>query len=85
MSQENRIFIDVTGGSSCASFCLGPIIAIAKAYKNAKNGDIIEVWADNPGFESDVKAWIQRTGNQLLELRKDPDKTVAVIKVTAKK
>jgi len=79
-SGKDKILVDARGIA-----CPGPITELAKAYRNTKNGDIIEVWATDPGFEPDVKAWIQRTGNQLLELRKEPDKIVAVIKVTMKK
>ncbi|KUO89662.1 MAG: sulfurtransferase TusA family protein [Caldivirga sp.] len=80
MSQGNRITVDARGIA-----CPGPITELIKAYRNAKNGDVIEVWATDPGFEPDVKAWISRTGNQLVELRKEQDKIIAVIKVTAKK
>jgi len=80
MSQGNKILVDARGIA-----CPGPITELVKAYRNAKNGDVIEVWATDAGFEPDIKAWIQRTGNQLLELRKEADKIVAVIKVTAKK
>jgi len=80
MSQGNKILVDARGIA-----CPGPITELVKAYRNAKNGDVIEVWATDAGFEPDIKAWIQRTGNQLLELRKEADKIIAVIKVTAKK
>ncbi|WP_188603168.1 sulfurtransferase TusA family protein [Vulcanisaeta souniana] len=80
VSQGNKIVVDARGIA-----CPGPITEVVKAYRNARNGDIIEVHATDPGFEPDIKAWIQRTGNQLVELRKDSDKIVAVIKVTAKK
>jgi TusA-related sulfurtransferase len=80
MSQERRVLIDARGLA-----CPGPITEIVKAYRNAKNGDVLEVWATDPGFKPDVEAWVKRTGNQLLELREEKDKIVAVIKVTAKK
>ncbi|WP_202905271.1 sulfurtransferase TusA family protein [Vulcanisaeta thermophila] len=80
MSQSNKLLVDARGLS-----CPGPITELVKAYRNAKNGDIIEVWATDPGFEPDIKAWISRTGNQLVELRKEQDRIVAVIRVTAKK
>lgn len=80
MSQERRILIDARGLA-----CPGPITQIVKAYREAKNGDIIEVWATDPGFRPDVEAWVKRTGNTLVELRQDNDKFVAIIKVTAKK
>lgn len=63
----------------------GPITEMVKAYRNAANGDLIEVWATDQGFKPDVEARIKRTGNQLIEMRNDPDKIVAVIEITARK
>ncbi|AKG38320.1 MAG: sulfurtransferase TusA family protein [Infirmifilum sp.] len=65
--------------------CPGPISALTRAYRNAQNGDIIVVMATDPGFEPDVKAWIERTKNELLELKKEGEVIVARIKVVAKK
>ena len=75
-----RIVIDARGMA-----CPGPISKVVRAYRKAKAGDIIEVLASDPGFEPDIKAWIERTGNELLELSKEGDVIKAVIKVTAKK
>ena len=80
MAQGNKVTVDARGIA-----CPGPITELIKEYRNAKNGDLIEVWATDTGFESDLKAWVNRTGNQLVELRKDQDKIVAVVKVTAKR
>ncbi|ABL79198.1 sulfurtransferase TusA family protein [Thermofilum pendens] len=66
--------------------CPGPISALTRAYRNAQNGDLIIVLATDPGFEPDVKAWVERTKNELVELAKvDGNVIKAVIKVTAKK
>ncbi len=65
--------------------CPGPISALTKAYRKAKNGDVIEVLATDPGFKPDVQAWISRTGNELVELKDEGGVIKAVIKVTAKK
>ncbi len=65
--------------------CPGPISALTKAYRKAKNGDILEVLATDPGFKPDVQAWVKRTGNELTELTEEKDYIKASIKVTAKK
>jgi TusA-related sulfurtransferase len=65
--------------------CPGPISALTRAYRNANNGDIIVVMATDPGFEPDVKAWVERTKNELLELKKEGGVIIAKIKVVAKK
>jgi TusA-related sulfurtransferase len=77
---ENRIRVDARGIA-----CPGPITELVKAYRSAKNGDVIEVLATDPGFKPDVEAWVKRTGNQLLEFRQEGGTYIAVIKVTAKK
>ncbi len=75
-----KIVVDARGMA-----CPGPITKLVRAYRKAKNGDIIEVLATDPGFEPDVKAWVERTGNDLVELTKEGNVIKAVIKVTAKK
>ncbi len=80
MSEKEKKVIDARGLS-----CPGPITNLTKAYRNAKNGDVLEIWATDPGFKSDIKAWIERTKNELVDLKEDKDKIIAVIKITAKK
>jgi len=65
--------------------CPGPISKLVKAYRNAKNGDIIEVLATDPGFKPDIQAWIKRTGNKLIDLKEEDGTIKAIIEVTAKK
>ncbi len=65
--------------------CPGPISALTRAYRNAKNGDIIIVLATDPGFKPDLQAWIERTKNELVSLTEEGGVIKAVIKVTAKK
>ncbi len=65
--------------------CPGPISALTRAYRKAKNGDIIEIEATDPGFKPDVEAWVKRTGNELLELTEENGVIRARIKVVAKK
>jgi len=75
-----RIVVDARGMA-----CPGPISRLVRAYRKARNGDLIEVLATDPGFEPDVRAWVERTGNELVELTREGDTIKAVIRVTAKK
>jgi len=77
---SSKHFVDARGMS-----CPGPITKLVKAYRVANNGDLIEVLATDPGFIPDVKAWVEKTGNELVELKKEGEVIRAVIKVTAKK
>ncbi len=64
--------------------CPGPLTSLIKAYRKAKNGDIIEVLATDAGFKADVEAWVKRTGNELLSLTEENGVIKALIKVTAR-
>jgi tRNA 2-thiouridine synthesizing protein A len=75
-SNENRTVVDSRG-----SACPGPITDLAMAYRRAKVGDVIELWATDPGFKPDVQAWATKTGNELVSLEDQADKIVAVLRV----
>lgn len=54
--------IDARGQS-----CPGPLVSLARALKEARPGDVLELLATDPGSRSDVPAWAKLTGNELLE------------------
>jgi len=47
--------------------CPGPLVALARALKEAERGDLLELLATDPGSRSDVPAWAELSGNELLE------------------
>lgn len=47
--------------------CPLPIIKTAKAMKTVAPGQLLEVFATDPGSVPDFKAWSQTTGNALVE------------------
>lgn len=47
--------------------CPGPLVSLARALKDARPGDVLELLATDPGSRSDVPAWAKLTGNELLE------------------
>jgi tRNA 2-thiouridine synthesizing protein A len=47
--------------------CPMPIIKTAKAMKELAPGQLLEVFATDPGSVPDFKAWSQSTGNALVE------------------
>jgi tRNA 2-thiouridine synthesizing protein A len=47
--------------------CPLPIIKTAKAMKQMAPGQLLEVFATDPGSVPDFKAWAQATGNALVE------------------
>lgn len=47
--------------------CPLPIIKTAKAMKELAPGQLVEVFATDPGSVPDFKAWSRATGNALVE------------------
>ena len=47
--------------------CPMPIIKTAKAMKDLLPGQLVEVFATDPGSVPDYKAWARATGNPLVE------------------
>ena len=66
---------------SRGSSCPGPITDLAMAYRRAKVGDVIELWATDPGVKPDVKAWAERTQNKIVSIEDDADKIVVVLEI----
>jgi tRNA 2-thiouridine synthesizing protein A len=51
--------------------CPQPVLKIAAKSAELKSGDILEVVADCPTFEKDVRQWCERTKKTLLWVRSD--------------
>ena len=47
--------------------CPSPIVKTAIAMKKLEPGQLVEVFATDPGSVPDFKAWSKTTGNPLLE------------------
>ncbi|MFD1659087.1 sulfurtransferase TusA family protein [Streptomyces caeni] len=58
----------------CAGMmCPLPVIKTSQAMKALNQGQVLELLATDPGVEPDMRAWTERTGNALLDIRKDGD------------
>jgi tRNA 2-thiouridine synthesizing protein A len=64
------------------TWCPVPIHLIDRAARRATPGDVIELIADDPLIEVDLPAWCHRSGNELLELRRDGDDYVGRVGVS---
>ncbi len=71
-----RTFVDSRGSS-----CPGPITDLAMAYRRAKTGDTIELWATDSGVKPDVRAWAAKTRNELVSVEDQPDKIVVIVRI----
>jgi tRNA 2-thiouridine synthesizing protein A len=66
---------------SRGSACPGPITDLARAYRRSKVGDVIELWATDPGVKGDVQAWAAKTKNEVVSVEDQGDKIVSVLRV----
>ena len=51
-------------------YCPTPIMKTREEMDKLAIGDILEVLADDPAAEEDLKAWAKRTGQKILEVEK---------------
>jgi len=58
----NRTILDTSG--KC---CPMPIVELNRAMGRLAAGDELEVVATDPGTCTDIPAWCERTGNELVE------------------
>lgn len=62
--------------------CPGPIAKIFTAMNEAKQGDLVEIKASDPGFGKDIANWCLKMGYKLMELEKEGKNTRALIEKT---
>ena len=75
MAAERKL-VDSRGSS-----CPGPITDLAMAYRRSKVGDIIELWATDPGVKPDVRAWAAKTGNEIVSIDEQDGKITVVLRI----
>jgi NADPH-dependent 2,4-dienoyl-CoA reductase/sulfur reductase-like enzyme/peroxiredoxin family protein/rhodanese-related sulfurtransferase/TusA-related sulfurtransferase len=70
---------------ACGLQCPGPILKLYNKVKEVNEGDVITITATDFGFTSDVKAWVDRTGNKLISVEQDGSLITAKIQKGLKK
>jgi tRNA 2-thiouridine synthesizing protein A len=61
-------------------YCPEPVFRTRQEIDKLAVGQILEVIADDPAAEEDIKRLVKRLGHQLLELRKEKDRFHFLIK-----
>jgi len=51
-------------------YCPTPVLQTRQEMDKLAIGEILEVLADDPAAEEDIKAWAKRTGQKILEIEK---------------
>ena len=49
-------------------YCPMPILKTRDAMKSLVTGQVLEMTSDDPASEADMKAWVARSGHDLLEI-----------------
>lgn len=62
---SERKLIDSRG-----AVCPGPVLDLFKAYRQAHDGDEVELLATDPAAEPDSAAWAKRTKSEILSVTK---------------
>ena len=51
-------------------YCPVPILNTRKAMDKLRVGEVLEVLADDPAAEPDLKSWAKRTGQKIVKIEK---------------
>ena len=54
-------------------YCPMPIVMTQQKASSLSSGQTLEIIADDEGVKPDMKAWCERTGNELLEVEDTAD------------
>jgi len=65
---------------ACGVCCPGPLIQVKASIDELNVGQILKVIASEPGFSDDIKAWCNKTNNELVDLRSEKGMVYAFIK-----
>ena len=60
--------------------CPGPVIKVAKTLKTLPVNEVLEVHATDPGAIPDMEALAKQTGQQILGVIQEPDRTRILIR-----
>ncbi|OJX38952.1 MAG: response regulator SirA [Chloroflexi bacterium 44-23] len=77
MSVKADLTLDCSGMA-----CPMPILKTKKAVESLQLGQVLEMIATDPGSTSDIDAWTQKTGHELVDSRQEGNKYIFYIKKT---
>lgn len=70
---------------ACGICCPGPLMRVNANVQDMKEREVLKVTASDQGFYADIKAWCERTDNELLGREKDKGNIIAFIRKGNKK
>jgi TusA-related sulfurtransferase len=61
-------------------YCPEPVFRTRVELDKMERGEVLEVFADDPAAEADIKSLVKRTGQEILEIVKEGDSLRILIK-----
>lgn len=52
-------------------FCPMPIVKVREAIAQMASGQVLEMVADDPASDADMRSWTRRTGHELVAVSRD--------------
>ena len=79
--EEEQDVLKPDGHLDCTGlYCPVPVFETRKKINSMKEGQILELVADDPASEEDIKSWAKTTGNKLIKMTKNNDNFIFYIK-----
>lgn len=63
-------------------YCPIPIVKTAEKIKQLKQGEVLEVVADDKGIKMDMPAWCEATGHEFMGVEEEDSKIRVYVKKT---
>jgi NADPH-dependent 2,4-dienoyl-CoA reductase/sulfur reductase-like enzyme/peroxiredoxin family protein/TusA-related sulfurtransferase/rhodanese-related sulfurtransferase len=70
---------------ACGLSCPGPLMKVNASVQDMKEGEVLKAISSDQGFYEDIKAWCERTNNELLSRERDKGNIIAFIRKGNKK
>ncbi|MFC1913888.1 sulfurtransferase TusA family protein [Chloroflexota bacterium] len=63
-------------------YCPMPIVKTTQKFKELKQGEVLEVVADDKGIKQDMPAWCESTGHECLGMEEEGGEIKVYVKKT---
>lgn len=73
--EEKEEILDLSG-----LMCPLPVVMTSEKMKRLGEGQKLTVISTDPGFEKDIVSWCGQTGNELVSLKREDGKVIAVLR-----
>jgi len=61
-------------------YCPIPVLRTREEIEKIKMGDLLKVMADDPAAEEDLKRWAKRTGQEVVNVKKEGEQITVTIR-----